>query len=664
MKTQPSRARRTLVAIALSTAFTAAFAAPPEKPAFPLIDLPEQAGGQRAIEMLGERLPAVARWYGKSAEEFAAILRRDASARLDRKGRLHYIDTETVEEASGESGAGTTPAATIPLDQTFQLHSRPGAKRTIYLDFDGHSISGTAWNASYGLSQIDAVPFDIDGVPYSFGQSELERIQVIWQFVAEDYAPFDVDVTTEEPPADVLARSGSGDDTFGTRVVITRDWVPGGCGCGGFAYVGIFDMTSEYYKPAFVFFDRLGSGNQKYVAEAISHEAGHNLGLNHDGSASSGYYRGHGSGETGWAPIMGVGYSKALVQWSKGEYYGATNFEDDFAVMQSNQLPLRSDDHGDTTAGATTLGGGADFSASGVIERASDVDVFQFSADAGTATASITLPSPSPNLDALLEVLDSSGTVLASANPESALEASLTTTLPAAGTYFLRASGVGKGAAQADGYSDYGSLGEYVISASVQPASNLAPQAVANATPESGEAPLQVTLSAAGSNDPDGSIVSWVWDPGDGSAPVNGQSVQHVYPQGSHVATLTVTDDQGLSDSATVTIDATPPVATPLLHVQDITVTLKGKRKATATAKVEVRDGDGNPISGALVSGSWSGVVSGSSSATTNSSGVASLRSPRTADRGEFRIEVTEVLLSGYAYSEDDNVETTDSASN
>ena len=30
------------------------------------------------------------------------------------------------------------------------------------------------------------------------------------------------------------------------------------------------------------------------------------------------YYKGHG----GWAPIMGVGYYKAVVQWSKGEYLG------------------------------------------------------------------------------------------------------------------------------------------------------------------------------------------------------------------------------------------------------------------------------------------------------------------------------------------------------
>ena len=97
------------------------------------------------------------------------------------------------------------------------------------------------------------------------------------------------------------------------------------CSCGGVAYIGIFDDTSDYYKPALVFYDALGAGNEKYVAEAISHEAGHNMGLAHDGTASTGYYPGHGSGATGWAPIMGVGYYQPLVQWSKGEYAGANN---------------------------------------------------------------------------------------------------------------------------------------------------------------------------------------------------------------------------------------------------------------------------------------------------------------------------------------------------
>jgi hypothetical protein len=63
-----------------------------------------------------------------------------------------------------------------------------------------------------------------------------------------------------------------------------------------------------------------------------SHEAGHNVGLGHDGTASVGYCQGHGA----WAPIMGVGYYRGISQWSKGEYAGANNTEDDHAVIGSH----------------------------------------------------------------------------------------------------------------------------------------------------------------------------------------------------------------------------------------------------------------------------------------------------------------------------------------
>ena len=108
----------------------------------------------------------------------------------------------------------------------------------------------------------------------------------------------------------------------------------------------MYDNTSQhsYYQPALVFTKGVGTG-AKNIAEAASHEAGHNVGLSHDGTASVGYYAGHGA----WAPIMGVGYSKAISQWSKGEYSGANNKEDDFAVIGQNGLALRADDHGNGT---------------------------------------------------------------------------------------------------------------------------------------------------------------------------------------------------------------------------------------------------------------------------------------------------------------------------
>ena len=49
----------------------------------------------------------------------------------------------------------------VPLSSTFSLHSRPGSKRTIYLDFDGATLEGTAWNS--GGNTITAIAYDFDG---------------------------------------------------------------------------------------------------------------------------------------------------------------------------------------------------------------------------------------------------------------------------------------------------------------------------------------------------------------------------------------------------------------------------------------------------------------------------------------------------------------------
>ena len=43
-------------------------------------------------------------------------------------------------------------------------------------------------------------------------------VQYIWQRVAEDYAPFDVDVTTQVPAPDALTRTDSLDNVYGTTV--------------------------------------------------------------------------------------------------------------------------------------------------------------------------------------------------------------------------------------------------------------------------------------------------------------------------------------------------------------------------------------------------------------------------------------------------------------
>lgn len=78
--------------------------------------------------------------------------------------------------------------------------------------------------------------------------------------IVEDYAPFDVDVTTSDPGNDAL-------DGYGIRVVIggaSKDWYGT---AGGVASVGSFGRRGT---PCFVFPVNLGPNYPKYIWEAIS----------------------------------------------------------------------------------------------------------------------------------------------------------------------------------------------------------------------------------------------------------------------------------------------------------------------------------------------------------------------------------------------------------
>src|SRR5437762_1871548 len=115
---------------------------------FPSINLPHQISGEEAIAALGDKLPDVAAFYRKSPEGLRNLLRRDKSLHLDQQGRLYYVCPldGTTAFAEPEANSAVGPSALAPLDQTFLLHSRRGATKTIFLDFDGYTITGTAWN--------------------------------------------------------------------------------------------------------------------------------------------------------------------------------------------------------------------------------------------------------------------------------------------------------------------------------------------------------------------------------------------------------------------------------------------------------------------------------------------------------------------------------------
>ena len=124
-----------------------------------------------------------------------------------------FIGPQPSELAAASTVEGVPP---FDEDDTFFLHSKPDATKVIYLDFDGHITNDpagdqTGWN---GGQRVDSPAYDLDGDIFTFNDQELENIQRIWQQVVEDFIPFDVDVTTEEPSIEDLRRRDGYDSSL------------------------------------------------------------------------------------------------------------------------------------------------------------------------------------------------------------------------------------------------------------------------------------------------------------------------------------------------------------------------------------------------------------------------------------------------------------------
>lgn len=452
----------TAVAVLLATALAGV----------PALSSPADAGADRDRDSVS----AAADRYGISDAELRAMLEADPSLRVSGAG-VYYVDPAPRRVAEGPTVIGQA----FPLADTFSLHSKPGSQRTIYLDFNGEVVNDTWWNVSQqgSLANGSHPAWTLDGDPSTFNDAERMLIQDVFQRVAEDYAPFDVDVTTQDPGTAAIIRTDPSDQVYGTRALISPSEaaIEGICGgnCGGVAFLDVFDIVdgTGIAQPAWVFPQAL-SNNAKYIADATTHEVGHNFSLMHDGTTDLGYYSGHGDL---WGPIMGAPYDVPITQFGLNEYPGAKlggpdgdpdgwqSNADDLATINGSGALFRTDEPGNSiaTAGAIPAGGG-------VISSRTDVDYYNLGTCSGNVTVTANNAEVSPNLDIELQLLTASSTVLDTDNPAAlgvtyddadGLDAQAAANV-AAGTYYVRVDGIGAGNALTS-YNDYGSAGAYTL---------------------------------------------------------------------------------------------------------------------------------------------------------------------------------------------------------
>jgi len=379
----------------------------------------------------------------------------------DAKGNafVEKVDINTVvcidyKNLPNNTNTAKTAEAAAIAPALLNLQSLPGAAGCVLLDFDGYYMpAGNLWNNGNAINAAAS------------GMSDA-AVQQHWEVVSEDYRPFNVNITTSEAVFNSYPRNRR------MRVVVTptNTAAPG---AGGVAYIGSFNWDNDV--PCWVFITSGKSGG-----DASSHEIGHTFDLGHDGRTNPAEDYFVGLDGTSWAPIMGAGYYRPVVQWSKGQYNFANNLQDDVAIIASAKFGVgyRGDDYGNTTGSASTL----DYSASGqinqkngIISSEADYDFFTFTTGGGNVSINANTVSRDGNLHLLMRLYNASGAEMGTYwnSDPFALNASMNVNLPA-GKYFVGVDGSGAGNAGSGGYSAYGSIGSYSITGTIPPGGNIA----------------------------------------------------------------------------------------------------------------------------------------------------------------------------------------------
>eukprot|EP00798_Chlamydomonas_sp_ICE-L_P000176 gene176-3970_t len=418
-------------------------------------DLPDRIPGPAITGALGpDRMEIVASSYGMNVAKLQATIDQDIDdIWLTKTGKLvyackgsedhahhhHHHRRHLREEERSLAGRQLIKPHFVPAD-AYHLHSRPGAPFVVHLDFNGEVVVAKEWvnESQIGNRRNRSWP--------EAGRAAGRVWSGVWQGRVVTRRPIcrsgAVNSDVPDPGLDAIERSGQ-------RVIISADVeAEASCECVGEAFLGTFGNNSD--TPSFVYSTRLNTYN---IASQAAHLVGHSLGLSHDGNSSFPTFEGHGADYNSWGPIMGAPFGKYVRQWSKGDYRDANNTEDDVATI-SSKIPLRPNDHGSDTGSATLLTttecGNANVTTEGIISTAGQSDYFRIETLSGYIVAQV-------------QLRDVDGNVLITSPPPSPTQAPSFESYQPAGTYYVSVTGIGFGDGFDTGYTNYGSLGPYML---------------------------------------------------------------------------------------------------------------------------------------------------------------------------------------------------------
>ena len=175
---------------------------------------------------------------------------------------------------------------------TPQLSSQPGAAYSLYLDFAGFNYTGD-WGGKTPGSSLAYADVPANG---TFNAQQIADIRAVWAGVAQQFAAFNINVTTIDPATGANAATDAARQIFYANTpnfmhtIITNqdrggtDWF--GPGVAGISFESTTNGTESNSGGHTAWVFSAGAlysevGNARFMSQGAVHENGHGLGLSH-----------------------------------------------------------------------------------------------------------------------------------------------------------------------------------------------------------------------------------------------------------------------------------------------------------------------------------------------------------------------------------------------